>query len=186
MFPLDSSTNYCTYSHGPQSQVRHKDQMTTKRWNYYLFPEKNLCYKVAIPILYKLSFIVSPTCAFRHFLIPPWKTPYHLKTSLLSQPSALCFSLSHTLLLLWLPMVHDAKEVILNCGFIVLNFLFLMQPFSLPHRANPKAVEINAVTPRPDFDSLAHSPNPHICQCFLEIFTFSLNWSELGVILPVL
>lgn len=70
-------------------------------------------------------------------------------------------------------MVHDAKEVILDCGYIALNFLFLMQqPFSLPHRANLKAIEINTSTPTPTLTRFGTQPkSPHL-PVFLENFYF--------------
>lgn len=149
------------------------------------FPWTNLCYKVAIPILYKLYFVVSPTCAFRPHTTLENSIPFKNIPAL----TAFCFmlfSLAHTVA----PVAaHGAwcwrRDFRLWLHSFKLPFSHAAA-FSLPHRTNPKAIEISTVTPHPDFDSLAHSPNPHICQCFLEIFTFSPNRSELGVILPVL
>lgn len=56
-------------------------------------------------------------------------------------------------MLLWLPVVHGAKEAILACGYVASKLPLSRAAAFYPSSANPKPIEINTTTP-PDLREL--------------------------------
>jgi len=72
-------------------------------------------------------------------------------------------------MLLQLPVAHDAKEVILACGYVATRLPIFHAAVIYPCRANPKPIEINTATP-PDFGKLLPQPRSPDLPVFLGNF----------------